>query len=172
MCSAAFSHRINSSDSLVCKGDKVKGPRSVSPLSLCDGTYWWDTLETPETLSRLTSKIWTGLVGGRGRAGALPSRDVDGFEVLGHLRQLDGIEAVVQECDRAKTSPMQIVRITRRPPRRLTWTTPQTSQDSSTPLTRRRCAKGSCSLHAVRGACGASCPGRWKGTRWGWCLVC
>lgn len=48
----------------------------------------------------LTGKVRTGLVrAGRG-AGRLPAGDVDGFEVLGHLRDLYGVEPArgMQSC--------------------------------------------------------------------------
>lgn len=45
----------------------------------------------------LTRKIWSRLKGA-GRGGrALPTRDVDGFEVFSHLGQLDGVEPGCQE---------------------------------------------------------------------------
>ena len=44
---------------------------------------------------RVVSQIGTGLVGGRGGGRTLPTRDVDGFEVLGHLGHLDGVKGTV-----------------------------------------------------------------------------
>lgn len=41
-----------------------------------------------------TSKVGSGLVGGGRGGGRLPSGDVDGLEVLGHLSDLDRVEAV------------------------------------------------------------------------------
>lgn len=38
------------------------------------------------------SKIWSRLVGGGGSARALPSTDIDGGEVLGHLDDLDSVK--------------------------------------------------------------------------------
>jgi hypothetical protein len=43
----------------------------------------------------LTSEIRTRLVGGGSGTGRLPSGDVDGLEVLGHLGQLHGVQCAV-----------------------------------------------------------------------------
>lgn len=44
-----------------------------------------------------TSKIGSGLVRATGSATRLPSRNVDGLEVLGHLGDLNGVETRRQE---------------------------------------------------------------------------
>lgn len=46
-----------------------------------------------DSVHGVISQIGAGLVGRRGGGGALPARDVDGLDVLGHLSDLDGIQS-------------------------------------------------------------------------------
>ena len=48
-----------------------------------------------DSVVRVVGKIGTGLVGGRGGRRALPTGDVDGFEVLGHLGYLNRVKCTV-----------------------------------------------------------------------------
>lgn len=50
-----------------------------------------------ETYHGVVGKIGRGFIGGRGGGGALPSRDVDGVEVFGHLGEHCGLETAIGE---------------------------------------------------------------------------